>query len=207
MDQTLRYQFRLGQGQEPCPVLVLMHGMGVDESDLLSLADLLPPQFLVISLRAPHALGSGFQWYRSGTGLAPDPETFDLSLQAIDEFLGEIGNLFEQADRARLYLAGFSQGGVMAATVARMRGGRGLKGALVFSAYLPEEQETKPFNGFPIFWGHGTHDMVVPSVLGEQAQDQLQREGAVVTFRTYPIGHGISGEEMQEVAQWLNTRS
>ena len=83
-----------------------------------------------------------------------------------------------------------------------------LGGVLALSAYLPLRTtvaaELSPANAeTPILMCHGLHDGVVPLVLGEASRDFLLRLGRRVEWRTYPIEHQVSMEEIADVSAWL----
>lgn len=195
-------------GNGPHPALVLMHGLGTDENDLLPLADSLPPEFWIISLRAPWTTPfGGYAWYGFGQGLEPDEKTLNDSVRRVGAFLDELADRFPAVDQKAVYVGGFSQGGVMAATLTCARSARGMRGSLVLSGYLPEKACPQPIpSGYPVFWGHGRLDPVVPYSRGEEGSSRLIALGASVTFSGYPIAHTISPEEMADIRQWLAVR-
>lgn len=108
---------------------------------------------------------------------------------------------------SRIVLAGFSQGGAMALHTGhryphRLAGIACLSGYLVLPGALAEE--TTPENAdAPLFFGHGSHDDVVPLAAGEAAAAAMARE---VTFRRYPMAHEVCGEEILDIARWLHAR-
>jgi phospholipase/carboxylesterase len=107
----------------------------------------------------------------------------------------------------RLVLAGFSQGGAVALHLGP-RYPEPLAGVLALSGYLVTgeslEAERAPANsGVRIWQGHGTQDPMVPIALGEAARDRLLALGYPVVWKSYPISHGVSPEEIQDVGAWL----
>ena len=99
------------------PLLVMLHGYGSDEADLLGLADFLDPRLRVLSVRAPMALDmGGYAWFPleiTGVGLAADYEEAERSLARLAGHLDAV--LAEQGHGAgETLLLGFSQGGAMA---------------------------------------------------------------------------------------------
>jgi phospholipase/carboxylesterase len=98
------------------PLLVLLHGYGANEQDLLSLADMLPEDFVVASLRAPLATGPGFMWF-------PLTDTIDYSLDAVKQAAGYVQDWIDtvKAGHPSVTLLGFSMGMAMATTLLRQR--------------------------------------------------------------------------------------
>lgn len=108
----------------------------------------------------------------------------------------------------RIVLAGFSQGGAMAYTVALTHPVR-LAGIIALSTYLPSpklvETEASPANAdTPLFAAHGLQDPVVPFVLGEQAV-QAVSTGRPLEWRRYRMQHSVCPEEIEHIGVWLNT--
>src|SRR5512142_2797709 len=93
------------------PLLVLLHGIGADEEDLLPLAQLLDPRFLVVSARAPHeAEPMGHRWYAIDWTTTPpraDPAEMAASRDLLARFVEE-ATAAHGADPSRVFLLGFS---------------------------------------------------------------------------------------------------
>ena len=88
------------------PLIVLLHGAGADERDMLSMWRDLPPDFVVVSPRGPFRDGGGFAWYRKVSRAA------DIAIsRKIVELIVETSVERFAADPKRVFLGGFSQGG------------------------------------------------------------------------------------------------
>ena len=111
------------QGEAPHPALLLLHGRGTDENDLLPLAGELDPRLLVISARAPFRFPwGGYMWYDldpRGVGY-PDRRTLEQSLEALHALIDRMGEE-QPIDRGRLYAGGFSMGAAMRASSSGVR--------------------------------------------------------------------------------------
>ncbi|HCH25821.1 MULTISPECIES: alpha/beta hydrolase [Psychrobacter] len=106
-----------------------------------------------------------------------------------------------------IVIAGFSQGGAVAYHVALSHPER-LAGLMTLSTYLATNDniEYSPANrDLPILIEHGTHDPVVPVMLGEQAQQLLTNKGYNVEYHTYPMAHQVCMPQIQNIGKWLNT--
>ena len=190
------------------PGLLMLHGRGADEHDLLGMAGALDPRLLVVSARAPLPLGWGHHWYELVDVGRPEPETFARSLSLLHEFIPAVVAGYN-IDPARLFLLGFSQGAMMSGAVVLTRPELAA-GAVLLSGYLPlhaglpiQEERLK---GFPFFVAHGTRDPVIPVAFGREARDYLTGVGADLTYREYPTDHRIVEPELAEVAVWLTAR-
>lgn len=108
----------------------------------------------------------------------------------------------------RIVIAGFSQGGAMALHVGPRAKTR-LAGIMCLSAYqvLPTtfEHERQDANrSTPSFFGHGTHDPLVPETWGKRAYDVLNTWGeGAAQWHTYPMAHEVCQAEIADIAGWL----
>ena len=110
----------------------------------------------------------------------------------------------------RIVLAGFSQGGAMALHVA-VRYPETLAGIMALSCYLVcedslESEISAANRQTPVFQAHGNMDPMVPIARGEEARDRLIDLGYVVEWKTYPMGHEVHPQEIQDIGAWLHRR-
>ena len=105
-----------------------------------------------------------------------------------------------------IVIAGFSQGGAVAYHVALNYPER-LAGLMTLSTYLATNDNirySEANKDMPILIEHGTHDPVVPVVLGKQAQQLLSEKGYNVAYHTYPMAHQVCMPQIQNIGKWLN---
>lgn len=193
------------QGETPFPALLLLHGRGANELDLLPLADELDPRLFVIGARAPLPFSDGFAWYWIGDVGSPDPSSFSASLDALQQFVEQLPRAYP-VDPSRIYTLGFSQGAVMAGSLLLTRPDL-VAGTIMLSGYLPVDLN-RPVDEAglahrPVFVGHGTADQLIPVAWGRQVRDFFSRVGADLTYREYPIPHAVGPQELRDVADWL----
>lgn len=191
-------------GSPPHPVLVLLHGFGADEQDLVPVAESLDDRLLAVLYRAPTPLGDwpGFQWYSFAERGQPEPRSYAASLGALVESLEAVRER-QDVDPGRLVLGGFSQGAVMAATVAARAPSVRPKALVLLSGYLPAGLEFPDLTGLAVFVGHGTEDPIVPVEAARDAARRLEAAGATVTLRTYPMPHAVLPSELRDIASFL----
>lgn len=186
--------------------LVLLHGLGSDENDLLAFAGELPDDLTVIAHRAPHEYDPGYSWF--DIRFEGDRRIFDES-QALDSLAvlkKEIRTL--RPDFERLVLAGFSQGAIMTfgvlATEPALIDGAGMLSGSIFPAFAeaarPAESPT-----FPILIQHGQWDDVLPVAGARTLREALVRLGYTPIYREYPMGHGVSMDSLSDFGDWLAT--
>jgi phospholipase/carboxylesterase len=184
--------------------LVLLHGFGADEHDLIPIAEELDPRLRVVSLQAPIALDFGgrawFNLLQTGEGFAFDPDEVAEGARLTAEAVEEIART-----SPRPVLCGFSQGAGMALSVALQR--PDLPGPIVALSAVPPraEQLAAPerLRDLKILLAHGSHDPRVPPEVAHATRDLLQQAGASVTYREYPMGHMVIPQEISDARSWL----
>jgi len=201
--------------------VVLLHGFGADEEDMLGIGLSLPRDLLYVSLRGPLQLPwGGHAWYplRTVPGGAPDPAPWpadggreprapDLrtAVGLVAETLRALPEHLDLHPETTV-LAGFSQGAAVASSVMLDSGAPRLAGYAALSGY-PPEQEAGPAPGAlhaaPVFVAHGTGDRLLPVALGRALCSRLEAAGATVTYREYPLGHEVGDAELADLARWL----
>ncbi len=187
----------------PEGALVLMHGRGADEYQLIGLFDALDPEQRLTGLapRAPHPYGPGCFWYGVEQPGQPERESFLASCRALSEWLDELD--FEPD---QITLAGFSQGATMSYALG-LGAGRPRPAALIaLSGYIPDVEGWEIDLSPPlprIAIGHGTFDDVLPVELARSANSRLVEAGADVFFEEEPTGHAIDPSLVAELAGWL----
>lgn len=194
----------------PPPLLVMLHGAGSNEHDLLGLAPYLDGRLMIASVRAPFQNGAGgFAWFRTaytagGAMIDEEQETASRTALArfIDEIAGEHG-----ANRGTIFLLGFSQGATMALTLMLASPAR-YAGALAFGGRLLPQVSVAlatrtALRDRHLFVGHGLLDDVVPVARARSARSFLLDAGFDLDYREYSTGHEISGAALRDSATWI----
>jgi phospholipase/carboxylesterase len=195
---------------EPEGLLVLHHGRGTSERDLIGLADLLDPQqrLRVVTPRAPLTLpGSpGYHWYVVPRVGYPDRETFEAARAALAELHD---GLWEETGVGpeRTVLAGFSMGAVMSYAMGLGADRPPVAGILAFSGFVPNVEGWEPSlddrTGTRAFVSHGRNDPVIGVEFAERARDLLEAGGLDLTYRESELGHQIDPAHLREASAWL----
>jgi phospholipase/carboxylesterase len=199
------------QGPAHGPVIVLLHGRGSDERDLLPLGRILDADATTVSVRAPFdaapwGYGPGFAWYRFLGGTEPEPVSFEAGQAALAAFIDALPHRLGRA-ATPFILGGFSQGGVSALAYLMRHPGR-VRGVMLFSGFLADHSSVtvtpERVGRTPIFWGHGTADTLVPFELAEEGWATLRAAGAQLESHQYPgMSHTINDGEMSDAAAWV----
>jgi phospholipase/carboxylesterase len=181
--------------------LVLFHGRGADEYDLLPLLNELDPKRRLDGYcpRGPLALPpGGAHWYMVPRVGYPDPPSFAVGYGAACEFVDSLPH-------TRIVLGGFSQGAVLALSVGLGAGRPKPAAVIAFSGFMPEVEGWSLGEGPwpPIAVGHGTYDPVIPVEFAHRTRERLEAAGATVLYREYPLPHAIDPGFVAELQPWL----
>ena len=190
--------------------LILLHGYGADERDLLPIAHALDPRLRAVSLQGPVALGGPMRaWFNLGQDargrITFDADAARAAVRGATAAVEEIA-----ATSPRPLLLGFSQGAGIAVGVALLRPDLAA-GVLSFSgvARALEDQDHAPMEklrGFPVFAAHGLDDPLLPIELGRDLRATLEALGLDVEWHEYPMEHMVIPEEIEDARRWLNAR-
>jgi phospholipase/carboxylesterase len=190
-------------------MLVLTHGRGADEHDLLPLADILDPgrRLVAVLPRGPLRLPpGGAHWYAVHEIGSPDPATFLPTFAAFSGWLDAAAEA-HGVPPDRTVLAGFSQGAVMSYALGLGASRPRPAGILALSGFVPTlpgfELGLEEAAGLPVAIGHGTHDPVIGVEWGRRARALLEGAGAEVRYRESPMAHSIDPAYLSELAGWL----
>ena len=196
---------------EKYATIVALHGRGTDENDLIPLVYSLGlTDVLLISPRAPapFEFGGGYAWYDVSQEAVPDPRTFGASLSLLRRFMDEIRAGYP-VDRKRIILLGFSQGTVMAYSVALLDS-TSYFGIAALSGYIPQKSGLQlafeDLRELSVFVSHGAYDQIIPVRLARESAELLRKAGAHVEYREYPMGHEVSEETVRDLSGWIKNR-
>jgi phospholipase/carboxylesterase len=206
---ALRFRERPAAG-EPQGLLILHHGRGADEHDLLTLADVLDPErrLHVVTPRAPLTLPSspGYHWYLVPRVGYPDPESFDAARRTLGELHDE---LWERTGLTpeQTVLGGFSMGAVMSYVLGLDVERPAPRGILAFSGFIPTVEGWQPDlagrTGVRVFIAHGRRDQVIAIEFAHAAASRLREAGLQVEYRESDAGHHIDPRELPQAGTWL----
>jgi phospholipase/carboxylesterase len=205
----LAFRERPAQG-EPEGLLVLHHGRGADEHDLLTLADVLDPQqrLHVATPRAPLTLPGwpGYHWYVVPRVGYPDPDTFATAYAELAAFHDE---LWERTGIApeRTVLGGFSMGSVMSYSLGLGADRPVPAGILAFSGFVPVVEGWEPQlaerQSVRVFIAHGRNDPIMAVDFARRARELLEGAGLDVEYHESDAGHHIDPAHVPAAVDWL----
>jgi phospholipase/carboxylesterase len=196
---------------EPRGTIVLLHGRGADEHDLLPLLGVLDPdrRYRGITLGGPLSLPPGGRhWYAVYRVGFPDPATFGPTYEALQRKLDDELEI----DWSTTVIGGFSQGGVMSYALGLGPGRPQPAGILAMSCFVPVLDDgswTPDFASrpqLPVAHVHGANDPVISVDFARAAREQLEAAGLPLLYREFPGAHHVDPRLLPELAGWLRDR-
>ncbi|WP_079507539.1 alpha/beta hydrolase [Mesobacillus jeotgali] len=208
MNSSMLYELRTPSKVEPdktYPALFVMHGMGSNEQNMLSLVAGLEEKFYIFSIRGPLSQPPGFAYFTIQGYGKPHREVFDQGISQLTNFIDHAAGRYP-IDQERLYLLGFSQGAIVSMTLGLALGKR-IKGIVALSGYIPgfvkEEYTIQPVDHLSLFISHGEFDNVLPYEWGVESKEFFEGLKSQVTFKAYQEGHTVSIKNQQDFTKWL----
>jgi phospholipase/carboxylesterase len=197
------HRFEPGADTDARPVL-LLHGTGGDENDLIPLGHVIAPNAPLLSPRGKVLENGMTRYFRRVAGGVFDED--DVRRRAIElaDFIAEARDHYDLTSPVAL---GYSNGANTAAAILLLRPDA-LAGAILLRATLPlKETEPVYLTGKPVFIGTGGSDPMMSPEGAVRLAARLQQYGAVVEHRTLPAGHELSQADVSLAKQWLRTNN
>ena len=195
---------------EPEGMLILHHGRGTSEQDLVGLGEVLDPhrRLHLVLPRGPLQVPGwpGNHWYVVPRVGYPDPDTFRASYDSLAELHD---GLWERTGipAERTVLGGFSMGTVMSYALGLGPGRPAPAGILAFSGFIPTVEGWAPdltrAGSTRIFIAHGRNDPVIAVGFARQARDTLAAAGFEIDYRESDAAHNIEPADVRRSEQWL----
>ena len=196
---------RIPPGEEPHPILLLLHGWTGDESSMWVFTSRLSDNFLILSPRGifPTPLG-GFGWHTHGRRSWPSVVDFEPAIDALFNLIS--AQNFTTADLSEIHMIGFSQGAALMYALALEFPKK--VGALAgLSGFLPERTEglvsKQPLIGKHVFVAHGRMDDLVPVHRARLTVDLFEKAGATVIYCEENVGHKLSANCFRGMSEFF----
>lgn len=207
----LVHELRPADG-EPAGAIVLLHGRGTSERDLLPLLDVFDPDRRLVGAcpRGPLELPPmGNHWYAVPRVGYPDPETFTGTYERLAGWLDGVAEHIGVPPE-RTVIGGFSQGAVMAWAMGLGTGRPRPAGILAMSGFIPTvpgfELDLDGLAGFPIAISHGSADPIIPVQFAQDARDRARAAGADVLYRETDVPHMVDPRVVPGLVDWVAKR-
>ncbi|MDO7907545.1 alpha/beta hydrolase [Paenibacillus sp. JX-17] len=191
------------QGSDPhAPVLLMLHGTGGNEHDLLPLAELISPESSVLGVRG-NVLENGMPRFfrRLAEGIF-DEEDLIFRTAELRGFIDEAAEQYG-FDRSSVVAIGYSNGANIAASLL-FHYKDALAGAILHHAMVPlRGLELPNLSGTPVWMGSGHNDPLIPADQSRELADLLQGAGAEVEMHWESFGHQLTRTEVDAAAAWF----
>ncbi len=211
---TLTCLDMLSDGNNGDEIIVMLHGYGSNEKDLIQLAPYLGNSLHTISARAPLQLEREmYGWFPiefTPEGITVDHAAAREASERLNACLHAIIERYEPA-QGKIVLMGFSQGAVMSYLTALTEPSI-LKGVIALSGQFPEAEvalltENAALRNIAFLVIHGEDDDVLPVLNGRRSRQWLSEHVSDLCYMEYPMGHEINSEALRLISTWLQERS
>lgn len=194
----------------PASLLVLLHGVGGDETNLAAVAAAAEPYTLVVLPRGPVTLGAqSFGWFRvafTASGPRIQAQEAESSRRTLVEFIRQLQH-HHGIDAAHTVVAGFSQGGILSASVGLSApervAGFGILAGRILPELEPHIAARERLSGLRGYIAHGQRDDKLPVDWAHRASALLAKHGVAHALRLFPTGHSLSAGMQADFLAWL----
>ena len=202
-DEELGFTHRFEPGSSRSgPTLLLLHGTGADENDLLPLGRSLAPEANLLSPRGKVLENGARRFFRRFAEGVLDVEDLKARAHELAAFVERAAVAFE-LDPKSVIAAGYSNGANIAGGLLLLHPHL-LRAAALFRPMVPFEPDEMPdLSGVPIFIAAGRTDQIVPPEDTAKLAGMLESAGAEVVPHWQPGGHGLDPAEIDAAANWL----
>jgi len=177
------------------PTVVLLHGTGGNENDLVSLGQMIAPGSALLGIRGKVLENGAPRFFRRLREGVFDLEDLRFRTKELADFLAR--------QPGPLVALGYSNGANIAASMLLLRP-EVLSAAVLFRAMTPLTPAAPPnLTGRPVFMGTGQHDPIIPLESAERLAGMLKQYGADVTMKVVNAGHGLAKAEVEGARGWL----
>jgi phospholipase/carboxylesterase len=205
MSENLSFVHRFERGEEPAGnPLLLLHGTGGNEDDLVPLGRMIAPRASLLSPRGKVLENGMRRFFRRVVQGVFDEDDVRQRANDLADFVDEACKTY---DLAAPIAVGYSNGANVAAAILLLRPAT-LAGAVLLRATSPFANPPHvELAGKPVLILSGAHDPLISAEGAARLALALQRSGAIVTHRTLPIGHEWSQADINLTRAWLQERA
>lgn len=202
---TFIHRFQPPAADGPQTVLLLLHGTGGDENDLVPLAGMLAPGAAWLSARGKVLENGMPRWFRRVAEGVFDEDDLRARAEELATFVGAAGRHYGFEGRP-VFAVGFSNGANVAAAMMLLHPDL-LAGGVLLRAMKPfRELPAAQLPGRPVWIGAGSADPMVPRGHPQRLADALRERGADVTLHVVESGHGLTMQDVESARDWLAPR-
>jgi len=208
-DLIYRYLEPKKKGGGKSPAVILLHGRGADENDLIGLSPYLDERLAIFSVRAPYPFEfGGFTYFQLKEDGTAEPTMFMESYKQLLQFAEGV-SLLPEIHMKKVFLMGFSMGTIMAYALSLTHPEK-FTGVIAQSGFVRDHPDLTfvwdKLDNCSFIITHGVDDMVIPVRLARQTRDKFSKSNGDFVYKEYPMGHQISEESLTDVCDWLKKK-
>ncbi len=196
------YEYIFNQGKADEPVLILLHGTGADENNLLPVADAIAPDATVLSIRGNVSENGMNRYFKRHAEGKYDVEDLKQRGKELYDFIEGKAAEYDFA-LEDVVLFGFSNGSNIGINILLLEEAEINKAMLYAPMYPVEIHHEKDLSDAKIFLSMGTHDPIVPQAESERVIDIFESRGADVE-KTWVNSHEINGDNLRAGKEWFS---
>ena len=200
MDQDFKHIYI--QGDSDLPVLVLLHGTGGDEQDLVDIGQAVSPGSPILSLRGKVLENGMPRFFRRLAEGIFDQEDLKFRTTELADYIEKARQIYGFENKAVVAL-GYSNGANIAASVLLSRP-ETFQGAVLLRAMVPFDPKSLPnLEGAKVLMLSGLMDNIIPAENSTRLSKILDEAGADVSFIMKPTGHGLTQSDFSDITKWI----
>ncbi|WP_226037750.1 alpha/beta hydrolase [Aquibacillus saliphilus] len=197
----MKHVFKEGSDKTK-PVLLLLHGTGGTEQDLLPLGDIIEPSSSVLSVRGNVSENGMPRYFRRLAEGVFDEEDLIFRTKELNDFLDEAAEKYD-FDRNNIVAVGYSNGANIAGSLL-FHYQNALKGAILHHPMVPRRGiELPDLTKLPVFISAGENDPICPAQETKDLKELLLAVGAKVQVHWEKNGHQLTQTEAAAAAEWF----
>jgi phospholipase/carboxylesterase len=201
------------QAASKAPCLLLLHGVGSNEAGFIAMARQLDPRLVVILVRGPIVLAPGrfafFQVNFTPSGPAINAAQAERARTKLIDFIEQLPAAYD-VDPRKIWIAGFSQGGIMSASVGLTAPGSvagfGVLSGRILPEILPLVTPGTALASQQAFVSHGVQDETLGIRFAHHAREVLTKLGVPLAYHEYSAGHALDGSMVADFQRWLGAQ-
>jgi predicted esterase len=198
----LGFIHRFVPGEESADTLLVLHGTGGNESDLIGIGQAIAPGAAILSPRGNVLENGAPRFFKRIAEGVFEPKEVRTRAEELARFIRAAAVTY-RLDPSRIFAFGYSNGANIASTVMLIEPGA-IQGSILFRPMLVYEPPDKPdLSGSSIFISAGRLDPIVPTASVEQLAEIFRSGNADVTLKWQISGHNLVPSEVREAAEWF----
>jgi phospholipase/carboxylesterase len=183
------------------PTLLLLHGTGGDENDLLPIGKMIDGESSILSVRGEVIENGMPRFFRRIAPGVFDEQDLMYRTSQLNDFIDQASKTYD-FDRGDVVAVGYSNGANIAANML-MQIPYSLSGAILMHPMLPRKDGVVPvLKGIQVLITAGNSDPIVPLASTQALKKILEENGAEISLSWFKFGHKLSSEEIQFIIKW-----